>query len=265
MRENRLRSIWQAGAAAVNGWLQIPSGYAAEVMAHQGWDSLTIDMQHGPVGYKAAVSMLQAISTTGTVPLARVPWNEPGIIMKMLDAGCYGLICPMVNSRAEAEAFVGACRYPPLGYRSIGPNRVVLYAGSDYVSKANETVIAMAMIETATALENLDEILSVPGLDAIYIGPSDLSQNLGEKPSADPTAPRVVAAIDRILASAQAQGVVAGIHTGSTDYALSMIEKGFQFVTILSDARLMAQTAGQVVATMKAEDGARAASPAGPY
>jgi hypothetical protein len=123
MRPNRLRQIWQEGGAAVNGWLQLPHGFAAEVMAAQGWDSLTIDMQHGPVGYDTALTMLQAMSASDVTPLARVPWNEPGIIMKMLDAGCYGIICPMVNSAEEAKRFVGACRYPPKGYRSFGPTR----------------------------------------------------------------------------------------------------------------------------------------------
>lgn len=264
MRENRLRTIWRAGGAALNGWLQIPHSYAAEVMANQGWDSLTIDMQHGPIGYEAALSMLQAISTTAVVPFVRVPWNEPGIIMKVLDAGAYGVICPMVNSRAEAEAFVGACRYPPQGYRSYGPNRVTYYAGPDYPERANETVVTMAMIETAAALENLDEILSVPGLDAIYIGPADLSQSLGGRQRIDPTEPQLVAAIDRIVIAAREHGVVAGIHTGSPAYALDMVGNGFQFVTVMSDARLMASAAGEVIAAVNRDRRDRAAQ-AGPY
>ena len=262
MRENRIRTIWESGGTVINGWLHIANGFAAEVMAQLEWDSLTIDMQHGPVDYQQALHMLQAISTTDTMPMARVPWNEPGIIMKMLDAGCYGLIAPMINTRSEAEAFVGACRYPPRGYRSYGPTRVSLYAGSDYAPNANETVITMAMIETAQALENLDDILSVPGLDSIYIGPADLSQSLGGKPGADFTEPYMVEAIDTILASTKKHGIKAGIHTGSTTYALQMVEKGFQFVTILSDARLLATSASQVIAAMK---GGRATQASGPY
>jgi 4-hydroxy-2-oxoheptanedioate aldolase len=113
MRPNRLREIWRDGGAAVNGWLQIPHGFAAEIMAAQGWDSLTVDMQHGPLGYDTALTLLQAFSSSEATPLARVPWNEPGIIMKMLDAGCYGIICPMINTAEEAQRFVGACRYAP--------------------------------------------------------------------------------------------------------------------------------------------------------
>ena len=132
MRANRIREIWQAAATAVNGWLAIPNSFSAETMAHQGWDSLTIDMQHGVVDYQAAVAMLTAISTTPVTPMVRVPWNDPGTIMKMLDAGAYGVICPMVNTREDAETFVAAAHYPPLGSRSFGPIRALLYGGADY-------------------------------------------------------------------------------------------------------------------------------------
>ncbi len=132
MKKNKLKQIFSEGKAAVNGWLQIPSSFSAEVMAHQGWDSLTIDMQHGVIDYPNALQMLQAISTTDVVPMVRLNWNEPGQIMKILDAGSYGVICPMVNNREEAEKFVQACLYPPKGYRSLGPIRGLLYGGPDY-------------------------------------------------------------------------------------------------------------------------------------
>ena len=251
MRENRLKQIWQVGETALNGWLQIANGYATEMMAHTGWDSLTIDMQHGPVSYEAAVTMLQVISTTNTVPLARVPWNEPGIIMRLLDAGCYGIICPMVNSRAECEAFVGACRYPPHGYRSHGPNRARLYAGNDYPNQADETVVTMAMIETAAAMQNLDAILSTPGLDAIYVGPADLSRSLGGPPDGDLNKPLVATAIDQILAGCRQHGIMPGIHTGSAQFATQMIDRGFRFVTISSDVRLMALKADEIITAVK--------------
>ena len=199
MRPNRLRQIWREGGAAVNGWLQLPHGFAAEVMAAQGWDSLTVDLQHGPLGYDVALTLLQAISSSPVTPLARVPWNEPGIIMKMLDAGCYGIICPMINSAEEAQRFVGACRYPPKGYRSFGPTRVSFYAGADYGQHANDTVIALAMIETGQAVENLDAILDTPGLDGVYVGPADLSQSLGYQERVDLKHPDLVAILDRIL------------------------------------------------------------------
>lgn len=253
MRENRIRTVWRQGGAIVNGWLGIPSGISAENMAHAGWDSLTVDLQHGHVDYQAAVSMFQAISTTPTVPLARVPWLEPGIIMKLLDAGAYGLICPMVNTRAECEAFVGACRYAPKGYRSFGPMRATWYGGPDYAQNANDTIVAMAMIETKKALGNLDDILSVPGLDGIYIGPADLGLSLGGEPRGDQTDPKVVDAIKKILAAAKKHKVRAGIHCASPEYARKMISWGFQFVTILGDSALMANAAKAVVAAMRDE------------
>ena len=252
MRENRLRTIWKSGGAVVNGWLSIPNSFSAETMAHQGWDSLTIDLQHGMIDYQAMVPMLQAISTTNTVPVARVPWLEPGILMKTLDAGAYGVICPMVNTREDAQNLVAWTHYAPKGTRSFGPVRAVLYSGADYAVHANETIVTFAMIETAKALDNLDEILSVEGLDAIYIGPSDLSLALGCKPTFDDVDPRAAEAIDHILARAKAHGVVAGIHNGTPEAALKRIAKGFQFVTVSSDARLMAAGAQQIVSKMRA-------------
>jgi 4-hydroxy-2-oxoheptanedioate aldolase len=252
MRPNRLREIWAGGGAVVNGWLAIPNSFSAETMAHQGWDSLTIDLQHGVVDYQAMVGMLQAISTTDTVPVVRVPWLEPGILMKTLDAGAYGVICPMVNTRADAEKLVAYTHYAPRGTRSFGPVRALLYGGADYPQHANDTIVTFAMIETAQALDNLDDILSVPGLDAIYIGPSDLSLALGCKPTFDDLDPKAAEAVEHILARAKAHGLVAGIHNGSPEAALKRIAMGFQFVTVSSDARLMAAGAQQVVATMRA-------------
>ncbi len=204
MRSNRLREIWKTGAAAVNGWLAIPNSFSAETMAHQGWDTLTIDLQHGVVDYPAMVTMLQAISTTPTVPVVRVPWLEPGILMKTLDAGAYGVICPMVNTREDAQRLVAYTHYAPQGTRSYGPVRALLYGGPDYAQHANDTIVTFAMIETAAALDNLDDILSVEGLDAIYIGPSDLSLALGCTPTFDDLDPKAAEAVDHILARAKA-------------------------------------------------------------
>jgi 4-hydroxy-2-oxoheptanedioate aldolase len=253
VRENRLRTIWSEGGTVVNGWLHVPSSFSAEVMAHAGWDSLTIDMQHGPVDYESLVPMLQAISTTDTVPAVRVLWNDPGLIMRVLDAGSYAVICPLINTREDAEAFVGACRYPPEGYRSFGPYRATIYGGQDYAKHANETVVSMAMIETRQALDNLEDILGVEGLDAIFVGPSDLGQSLGHGPGMDRDEPAVVAAFDRVLAAAREHGLPVGIFTGSPEYASRMVEKGFRFVTISSDARLMASAATAIVKALREE------------
>ena len=184
MRKNRLKNLFKTGKPIINSWLSVPSSFSAEVMSNQGWDSLTIDMQHGLIDYPNA-NMLQAISTTETTPMARVNWNEPGQIMKILDAGAYGIICPMVSNRKEAENFIKACQYPPKGYRSFGPIRASIYGGEDYATDANDEILKLAMIETKEALEKLDEILDTPNLDGIYIGPADLSLAVGEEPGFD--------------------------------------------------------------------------------
>lgn len=253
MRANLLREAWADGRRTANGWLAIPSSFAAEVMAHQGWDSLTVDLQHGVVDYQTAVGMLQAISTTATVPMVRVPWLDPGIVMKMLDAGSYGVICPMINGRDEAETFVRACRYPPRGNRSMGPIRATLFAGEDYARHANDTVLAIAMIETAAALDDLAGILATPGLDGIYVGPSDLGAALGCPPVLDPDEPKVVAAIAHIVTAAKAAGLRAGIHTATPAYARRMHELGFDFVSLASDSRLLALKSRESLAEIRGE------------
>jgi 4-hydroxy-2-oxoheptanedioate aldolase len=236
MRENRLRNLWLQDKTAVNGWLAVPNSFSAETMAHQGWDTLTIDMQHGVVDYQAMVHMLQAISTTDTVPVVRVPWLEPGVIMKTLDAGAYALICPMVNTREDAQKLVAWTNYAPRGARSFGPVRATLYGGADYAKHANDTIVRFAMIETAQALDNLDDILSVEGLDAIYIGPSDLSLSLGCRPVFDDVDAKVAQAMEHILDRATAHGVKAGVHNGVPEVALARAQRGFRFVTVSSDA-----------------------------
>lgn len=251
MKANRLRTMWSNGEAAVNGWLAVPNSFSAEVMAHQGWDSLTIDMQHGVVDYPAMVTMQQAINTTPTVPVVRVPWLEPGILMKTLDAGAYGVICPMINTREEAQRLVAYTHYAPAGTRSFGPVRALMVGGADYPDQANDTIVTFAMIETAQALDNLDSILSVEGLDAIYIGPSDLSLALGCRPVFDDVDPKAAEAIDHILERAKAHGLVAGIHNGSPEGALARMAKGFQFATVSSDARILAAGSQAILGKMK--------------
>ena len=252
MRKNKLKQMFKEGKPIINGWLQIPSAFSAEVMAHQGWDSCTIDMQHGVIDYSNALPMLQSISTTNVTPLARVNWNEPGQIMKILDAGCYGIICPMVSNKEEAENFVKACLYPSKGYRSFGPIRGLLYGGSDYAKESNNEILKLAMIETKESLEKLDEILETPNLDGIYIGPADLSLAIGEDPGFDrPEDTLAYNEILRILEAAKKRNLLAGIHNGSVSYAKKMISKGFDLVTIGSDQRFMSSGARATIESIK--------------
>jgi 4-hydroxy-2-oxoheptanedioate aldolase len=251
MRANRLREIWAAGKPAIGGWCNMPGGFSAELMASQGWDAVTIDTQHGVIGYADMLAMLQAISTTPAVPLVRVSWNQPGEIMRALDAGAYGIICPMVNDAAECAAFVQACRYPPAGYRSSGPTRAIVYGGPDYLAKADGEILALAMVETAQGLANVEAIVATPGLDGVYIGPSDLSLSLGGPPGQDQDAPALMAAFDTILAACKAAGVRAGVHTASVAYSQKMIARGFDLVSVGSDVRYL-MTGRREAAEMRA-------------
>lgn len=257
MRENTLVTKWRQGIATVNGWCAIPHPVAAEFMAHCGWDSLTIDLQHGLVDYQAAVGMLQAIGTTPAIPLARVPWREAGIVMKLLDAGAMGIICPMINDRHQAEEFVSYCRYAPEGQRSFGPTRALLVHGADYGARANRQILALAMIETAEALDNLDSILATRGLDGVYIGPADLALSMGYTPQLDPTEPAVVCEVERIVTTTRKAGLWVGMHCGAPAYAKAMIAKGLNFATLLSDARILTMKAVELVQEM----GSRAEGP----
>ncbi len=251
MKENKARTILMNGGEVVTGWLAIPSSISAELMARQGFDALTVDLQHGAIDYADAITMLQAISTTDTTPMVRSPWNDPSILGRILDAGAYGVICPMVNTGEEAAAFVKACRYFPHGQRSVGPLRASLYAGPDYVKKANETILLMAMVESKQAIDNLEDILRVPGLDGIYVGPSDLAVSMGENAGFDPRFPAVYEAIQYVAAKCKEKNIVAGIHVGSVLYGQEMRETGYRFMAYLSDFRLMQWAASNALAVFR--------------
>ena len=233
-----LKDHLRSGGKAVNGWCSIPSAVTAEMVARAGFDTVTVDLQHGLIDYQMALTMLQAVDGLGLPTLCRVPWNEPGIIMKALDAGFTGIICPMVNTRAEAERLAGSCRYAPAGHRSFGPTRAAQVHGADYGRRANDVITTFAMIETAEAMANLDAILEVAGIDGVYIGPGDLGLSLGHPATLLPEAPAVREAIATIRTKAGAAGKLAAIHCGSTAMVREMLDGGFGLATLLTDARL---------------------------
>ena len=246
MITNALKPKWTDGKATLNGWLASANSFSAEIMAAQPYDSITIDMQHGLVGYSDVVPMLQAMRASRVVPLVRVPWLEAGAIMKVLDAGAYGVICPMINNRRQAERLVSYVRYPPDGTRSFGPTRALLSAGADYAQQANDEILCLAMIETAEAMENLEEIVSTPGIDGVYIGPSDLALGIGNGrlvPHFDREEEEMVTAIRKIRAAAHDAGIRAALHCGTPEYAARAIGWGFNMVTISSDVRLLSAAA----------------------
>ena len=243
MRKNAVLAAWRDGKQTVGSWLGIGNAFTAELMANLGFDWLCIDMQHGLIGYSDLKAMLPALSTTDVTPLVRVAWNEPSLIMRALDAGAYGVIVPMINNREEALKAVAACYYPPLGIRSYGPIRAALYAGSDYASQANREIACVAMIETAEGLDNLEEIVSTPGIDGVYIGPSDLSLALGQQPIGDSSDSEHGVWIEKIRKACVKQGVAAGIHTSSLEYTLKYLAQGFNFVNLGTDSSFMAKAA----------------------
>ncbi len=256
MRRNLVKEKWTRGEIAYGAWLTIDSAYSAEVIAHAGFDWVCIDMQHGHIDYQVAISMLVAISTTDAMPFVRVPWNEPGIIGKVLDAGAMGVIIPMTNTVEETRAAVAACRYPPEGARSYGPGRVTLYAGADYFDHANEEVAVIPMIETKQALDSIDDILSIPGIDAVYFGPSDMSISLGLPPRVDNDGVWEEARL-RIASACQQHGVIAGVHANA-DLAEKHAAAGYRMIMITSDVGVMASTAAQNIAAVR---GVTAAAP----
>jgi 4-hydroxy-2-oxoheptanedioate aldolase len=249
------RIAWRADdrrSPLLNAWLTIPDAYSCEVVAAQGFDCVTIDMQHGLIDYQAALQMLRAASWLQKPALVRVPSLDPGTIAKVLDAGALGIVCPQVETRDEAERLVAATRYPPLGLRSFGPSRALLSVGEDYFRIANSAVLLLAMIETAKGLENLPAILSVAGLDGIYIGPSDLSISLGFKPGLDSGEPAVRDAIESIRAQTQSKGLFIGISTSTAQTARAFAASGFDLVTIGTDAKLLANAARQTITEFQA-------------
>ena len=246
---NKIKEIWQSGGAVINGWLAIPSGFAAEFMARAGWDSVTVDLQHGVQDYMSMVHCFQAMQPHPVMPMVRVPWNEPGILGKVLDAGAMGVICPMISTPAQAKAFVDACRYPPDGLRSNGPIRAAVYGGgTTYQQTANADTIRLPMIETREAVSNLEAILDVPGVDAVYIGPSDLGFSHGLIPILDREEPEILRIYDQVIEQTGKRGQAAGVHCMTAAYAKRAIGMGFKLVTISNDVGHMLDAAKRAVA-----------------
>jgi 4-hydroxy-2-oxoheptanedioate aldolase len=243
---SELKQAWAAGDSTLGLWLTSNSAAVAETVGDLGFDYVNIDMQHGFADYADVVEMMRAMAPAGSSAAAstitcRVPWNEPGIIGRVLDAGAMGVIIPMVNTVEQAERAVAACRYAPDGARSFGPVRASRVNGPNYHPTANERVACIPMIETVEAVGNLDAILDVPGIDAVYVGPADLSLTLGLAPQGDHDDASFNEALATIVAACNRRGVVAGIHA-NPQIAAKRLEQGFRMVTVSSD--LQAMTAG---------------------
>ena len=232
MRPNPLRARWAAGEPAIGGWLSIPNQLTAETVAAADLDYVCIDMQHGLIDFSDAVHMLPAITLGGVTPIVRVPENTTANISTALDAGAIGVIVPLVNTVEEAVAVVAACRYPPVGERSYGATRAEAVEGPDYYDRANDEVVCIPMIETLEAIDDLDNILSIPGIDVAYVGPSDLSISMGYRPGTK--AEPFLAMLDRIVEACDRHGVVAAIQA-TPGTAADRLARGFRMVTVISD------------------------------
>ena len=246
-----LKDVLAVRPYAVNGYCSLPGAFTAELFGRQGWDSVTLDLQHGLISYDSALAILQALTSVDVVPMARLSWLEPGPIMKLLDAGVLGITCPMICNAEQAERLVRYCKYPPRGERSLGPLRAGMINGDDYVREANSGVSVFPMIETAEGLNAVDEILSVDGIDGIYIGPGDLAVSLGEEPQPAKHAPRVQQAIDHIIDRCRSYNRVAGIFAPDVATASEMIRRGCRLITLSSDARILARQADVLVSALR--------------
>ena len=236
MRANKLHAMFAAKQTATSGWMSFSSTYAAEVLGHSGFDAVVIDLQHGPFYLDAAIPLMQAISATPAVPLARCSGNDFAEINKLLDGGAYGIICPMIETVEDAKRFVSACRYPPQGTRSFGPTRGLLYGGADYFQHANKEILTWGMIETPQAMQNLDAICAVEGLDGVLVGPSDLSLALGAPPLPNHTVEPLKGAIQRIYDAARKAGKYTAIFCVQPEFAVDMKKMGFDLVAPGNDA-----------------------------
>jgi 4-hydroxy-2-oxoheptanedioate aldolase len=234
-----IRDRWAAGQVTLGGWCAIGNSFSAELMARSGFDWICIDQQHGMVSPDALLPMVQALSITGTPAFVRVAWNDPAVIMRALDTGAQGVIVPLVNTAADAELAVDAARYPPRGGRSWGPARPLHEIAGYTPEIGDRRTIVTVQIETVEAVENLDAILDVPGVDGVFVGPSDLALTAGWMPTLTPTVDEHRAMILRILEVAHAHDVVAGIYCGGPAMAVEWRDAGFDMLAVTSDSIIL--------------------------
>ena len=251
---NPIKEVWGAGRTAFGLWSLVPGSFGAEILARTGVDYVCVDQQHGIIGYDAMVPMLQAIEAGGAAPIARVLSGDPYGIMKSLDAGAWGVIVPLVNSAADARSAVAACRYPPRGVRSFGPSRAASVIGSGVPEVLDAEALCLVMVETREALDRVDEIAATAGLDGIYVGPSDLALSLGLTPTLEIREDEHAEAIEHVREICARNGIAAGIHSPSGEWARRHAEAGFDMVTVATDASLLRGAALAELASVRGED-----------
>jgi 4-hydroxy-2-oxoheptanedioate aldolase len=250
MRPNPVKRALKEGKPQVGTWLSLGNVAAARFLARAGFDWLNVDMEHSMVGIENTSAIFGAVADAGCPCFARVPSNRHDHIKRMLDNGAHGVVVPMVNSRAEAEAAVAACLYPPRGNRSVGGSQHALNfdtTAGEYYAKANDELLIVLQCEHIESVRNADAIFSVPGIDAIFVGPNDLAASM-RGPDGKPPAPEATKeAMQHILATCRKHKVAAGVHTGSPAEALARIEDGWQFIAITSELKMMLDGAAAVL------------------
>jgi 4-hydroxy-2-oxoheptanedioate aldolase len=249
MKTNPVRAKLSQGHPSIGTWLTLPDPLAARMMARVGFDWLTVELEHSPTSFETAATIFTIVSAAGSVPLARVPWNTGENIKRVLDTGAWGIVVPMVNSRAEAEAAVAAARYAPRGTRSIGGQLHAVNFDTDpatYYARANDEILVVVMIEHVRAVEAADEILSVPGIDVVFIGPNDLHHSMGKPPAFESDDPAFTQALAHVLKLARKHGVAPGLHVADSAAAQRRLAEGFQFIAVASEAGMMLSKAQEI-------------------
>jgi 4-hydroxy-2-oxoheptanedioate aldolase len=254
MRKNRVKELWRAGQPVLTGWCSTADPYTTEIMARAGFDALVLDTQHGmTIGPERTAAWLQIVGQTETTPIVRIAWNEPALAQVALDAGAMGIIVPMINNVEEAKKAIGACRYPPLGYRSLGLNRATLYGGSDYFDGANDEIICLLMMETVEGVRNIERIAELPGSDGFFLGPSDLAVDMGKRPTSSPHGvdAEYAAAVQRVIDVAREKGQQAGAFVSNPEDAIYRWKQGFNLNPICSDASLLSAAVQNAVSRFR--------------
>jgi len=257
---NRFRDLLNENRRPVQAVVATPSALLAEMVAKIGFDSVLIDFQHGMMDFADVYAMLVAISTSPATPMVRVPGNDPAVIMHCLDAGAYGIVCPMIETREEAERFVAACRYPPAGTRSMGPTRAGIGGFTEYVQSANHTIMTIAQIETVKGYENLEQIAGVPGLDALFPGPVDLALSFGDAGMPNYTDPRTSQRLRHIVDVGHAKGLKVTVPAADKASADEVFGWGMDWVSVGPEWVWVVGSGARVLNEMRAASNTTAAT-----
>lgn len=250
MRTNTVRRELAAGRAQIGTWLSLASPIAARFMARAGWSWLTLDIEHSPANWETAATIFGAVADAGGIPLARVPSNTHENVKRALDAGAYGIVFPMCCTREDAERAVEACKYPPTGRRSVGGGLHTLNFGAssgEYYSRANDEILVVIQAEHVLAVENCEAMFSVPGVDAMFVGPNDLLASMGRTPAMETDEAEFVEALRTLRETAIRCGIAPGLHVGDADAAVRRAAEGWQFIAVSSELGFMLEASARAV------------------